>query len=279
MAELDCLTVSMRTRNEATYVVEMQIALILSEIGNASADGRNFLEEAAAIYARLEDRWPNRLVILYRHAKVLDALGHADIAIDKLRSVTARLSLPKEVTPARHWIRSAAPRVLGVILWEEAIRVGELGGAADSTARERKVELLREAYDVTKEAYGLRVKDDPFEAPHQPSERAKAANNLLYYALELAATTGLPNGADGPLKQDIEQYLADMDAEDPAKLTDPRFLNTAARAYEYLGQRDLARSAAQRFLDIITPLSSAEWQRTPLNEMMEKDAHRLAANV
>jgi len=273
----DDLDLSARTRRETTYVVDMQIALILSEIGNASSDGRAYLEEAAHLYAALEHVMPNRLVILYRNAKVLDALGLADQAVEKLRTVVERLANPKEVTPKHHWIRSAAPRVLGVILWEEAMRVGQLGGPGDSKAAERKVELLGEAYAITKTAYGRRVSEDPFETPGQPTEQAKAANNLLYYALELADAQEMTGKARTALAEEVAQYLSDMRGTDPDKIDDPRFLNTVTRAYLFLNDLPKAKASARRFIAIVEPLTGAQWARTPLNEIMENLARTVLA--
>jgi len=205
---------------------------------------------------------------------VLDALGMIEPAVTRLRDVINRFDAPGEPTPKHHWLRSAAPRVLGVILWEEATRIAQRGLVGDAHVRARRLELLNEAYAVTREAYDQRVNADPFQSAARPSERAKAANNLLYYALELAEVVEAGGDAD-QLRAAVLGYLDEMNATDPAKVEDPRFLDTAMRAYRHLGDDGRARAAARRFLDIIEPLSGAEWPRTPHTEAIEDLARRL----
>lgn len=238
---------------ETDYVISMQRALMLFEIGNLLDNGKPQLAQAAKIYAAMETRFPRRAVVKYRYAKVLDASGERPAAITKLREVLGRLDQKLEPLPDHHWIRAAAPRVLGVLLWEEADALGRATGTPQDEWSNRRVALLREAYDVTRAAYDLKVKEEASPSAGLPSERAKAANNLLYYALEFAEAAKLHRqGSDPGVKAaELRRLLKAMGAEDPAQMLDARLLDTARRAYEFLGDLPRARAAALRFLELV----------------------------
>lgn len=247
-----CTGLSVKTLRETDYVVSMQRALLLFEIGNLVEGGAGQLTEAAKIYARMEAKFPNRMVVRYRYARVLDALGDRAGAIEKLRGVLVRLEERREPTPKDHWIRAAAPRVLGVLLWEEADALRRQSiDLIGHRVGGRRVELLREAYLITQKAYEQKIKEP--NSSTTATERAKAANNLLYYALELNEAVGsmkemgdlrVPNGV-------IETYLEEIGAVDPSKLEDGRLLDTSRRAYEALGDLSRELEAAERFLSLV----------------------------
>ncbi len=244
---------SSKTRKETDYVISMQRALLLFEIGNSLDNGIAPLTQAANAYAALEARFPRRVVVKYRHAKVLDALGQRSSAIAKLREVRAQLSRKGEPLFKDHWIRAAAPRILGVLLWEaaDALRQVESADGHDRPSAERAT-LLKEAFDATRESYDQPVKEALTPGPALPAERIKAANNLLYYALEFLETARLrgevPEGVNDAA---VRQYLEELGGEAPEELEDWRFLDTARRALSYLGDIPRAARAAERLLVMI----------------------------
>lgn len=243
-----------KTVRETDYVISMQRALMLFEVGNALESGGPQLAQAIKIYESMEARFPRRVVIKYRLAKVLDAAGDRSRAIEKLRAVLLQLEKRREPLSPKHWIRSAAPRILGVLLWEEADALARAeDGAPESNWTERRVALLREAYDVTRKAYDQKVKEETPAAEGLPTERAKSANNLLYYALEFLdalKVTGPLSDIEKVSAAEIRRFLKAMGAEDPASLNDARLLDTAKRAYIQIGDLARARAAAQRFLEL-----------------------------
>jgi ppGpp synthetase/RelA/SpoT-type nucleotidyltranferase len=246
LSELDGL--SAKTIKETDYVITMQRALLLFEIGNTLDNGLAPLTQAAKAYAAMEAKFPGRLVVKYRLAKVLDALGQRAAAISKLREVRTKLGTKGEPLEKDHWIRAAAPRILGVLLWEEAdsLRGSDSGGRAS----QERLALLREAFEVTREIYDLKIKETARVAA--TSERAKAANNLLYYALEfleMARSTGdTPNGVEDDA---VREYLHELGGDAPEFVEDWRFLDTARRALAYLGDTKKAAIAAERLLAMI----------------------------
>jgi ppGpp synthetase/RelA/SpoT-type nucleotidyltranferase/tetratricopeptide (TPR) repeat protein len=271
---------SIKTKKEADYVVSMQRALVLFEIGNMIENGATQLTQAAKIYATMESTFPRRLVVKYRYGKVLDALGARDAAIDKFRIIVEQLSQKGEPTPKDHWIRASAPRVLGVLLWEEAdtlrrqdLVVGQLQFAP------RRVALLREAFEITQRAYAADVKEEEVNEKVL-SQRSKAANNLLYYALEMidAALDCDEPAEDCISHAQMRAYLHDMGADDPGGLDDMRFLDTARRAYLVLGDLPPAQAAAQRFLDLAHSRTAAhDIERVHTDEMV--DAARMTVTL
>jgi ppGpp synthetase/RelA/SpoT-type nucleotidyltranferase len=248
---LDGLAV--KTRKETDYVISMQRALLLFEIGNTLDNGVAPLTQAANAYAALEARFPKRVVVKYRHAKVLDALGQRASAIAKLREVRTQLARKGEPLFKDHWIRAAAPRILGVLLWEtaDALRQSENADGRDRPSAER-VQLLREAYDATRESYEQPVKEAQANGAPLPAERIKAANNLLYYALEFLETVRLRGDVPAGVNDDaVRGYLNELGGDAPEDLADWRFLDTARRALAYLGDTERAARAAERLLVMI----------------------------
>jgi ppGpp synthetase/RelA/SpoT-type nucleotidyltranferase len=236
-----------RTRKEASYLLTMQRALVHFQLGNLIADGESEVQRALHLYREMEKLFPKRLVITYRIARTLDALGRRVEAIDKLRALMLALSAKGEPTPKQHWIRSAAPRVLGVLLWEEAETLRGGHGSERGLAGPKALELLNEAFTVTREARETKVREDP-EDRSGSTERAKASNNLLYYLLEVVEGGG--SAPEGSSEADTRRYLREMGADDPSAMTDHQFADTARRAFLYLGDADNAHRAAEKVLEL-----------------------------
>jgi len=236
-----------RTRKEVSYVLTMQRALVHFQLGNLIAEGEPEIQRALQLYREMEAKFPKRLVIVYRIARTLDALGHRGEAIDKLRALVIALGAKGEPIPKQHWIRSAAPRVLGVLLWEEAEALRGGYGAERGTAGPKAIELLNEAFSVTRDARQTKVKEDP-EDLSSSTERAKASNNLLYYFLEVVEGGGA--APEGTGEAEVRQYLQEMRADDPSTMNDHQFADTARRAYLHLGDGEKARLAAEKLLEL-----------------------------
>ena len=236
-----------KTLRESSYVVTMQRALVNFQLGNLLPEGEAQLQQALHLYLQAESDFPKRLVVTYRIARTLDGLGRRAQAIEKLRLLVDRLAIANEPMPKRHWIRSAAPRVLGVLLWEEAEATRGSQSGDRGVAAARVLELLQEAFAVTLTAHETRVREDPEDAS-SPSEKAKAANNLLYYLVEFIESGG--TATEGMQEKDIRRYLQEMGAEDPETLEDYQFADTARRAYAHLGDRQREITAARRILTL-----------------------------
>lgn len=245
-----------RTRRETSYVIQMQLALLLFQIGNLEESGIRSLKRSAEIYSDLERTFPKRPVVRYRYARVLDALGARNAAIEKLRSVVQALNKPREQTPTRHWLRAAAPRLLGVLLWEEAEAL-KRDAPSSGVSATRIRDLLIEAFRVTRIAYDTSIKDGE-GGDDAMSERQKAANNLLYYALAYLDAGGALGDTSGIDEGAIVRYLADLDGGDPKNLTDFRFLDTARIAYSHIGDVKKERAAAEQLGTTLQTLETKE---------------------
>ena len=190
---------------------------------------------------QMEREFPLRLVVAYRLALTLDALGARTEAIAKLRDVVRRLGTKGEPTPKDHWIRSAAPRNLGVLLWEEAKSSRDMAEeGADPDAR--TLELLREAYEFTRIAHDVEVKQDP-QGEEGTSERIKAANNLLYFLLEYLEGGGPP--LEGMGRTQVIAFLKEIEGDAPSALKSLAAADTVRRAHEHLGNKELELEAAR----------------------------------
>lgn len=228
---------------EARYLIAMQLALIHFQLGNLVEEGEVELRRALNIYSEVEEAFPKRVVVQFRLARTLDALGARDEAIAKMREVVERLKLRAEPTPQNHWIRSTAPRSLGVMLWEEA-RARLERASSDAPADARALELLREAFQLTSRAYDQDVFDEPMNKG--PSERVRAANNLLYFLLEYLDAGGEPKL--GMEEADIRALLQEIGAEEPARIAQLPAADTARRAYAHVGDHGREVEAARAVL-------------------------------
>jgi hypothetical protein len=203
--------------------------------------GADHLQRAAELYKKMEQEFPLRLVVAYRLALTFDALGARTDAISKLRDVVQRLGVKGEPTPKDHWIRSAAPRVLGVMLWQEAKSLRDV--SADSASPdERALDLLKEAYELTLIAHNVAVGSDPQGYEATP-ERIKAANNLLYFLLEYLEAGGAPQ--EGMDRDQVRSFLTEIGGASPAELQSLATADTARRAHAHLGNTPLELEAAR----------------------------------
>jgi ppGpp synthetase/RelA/SpoT-type nucleotidyltranferase len=107
-------------KEEAMYAIYMEGAFVLAEIGKRVEGGANVLAEAAKLYRACEDKFPQRALIKYRLGAALDLLGDRASAKAKFREVSHLIHEGVSELPPAHWVRSAAVRYLGTLIWEEA---------------------------------------------------------------------------------------------------------------------------------------------------------------
>lgn len=235
--------VSARTRKELGYIVTMQRGLLQFQLGNLRPENARYLTQALELYQEMERLFPKRLVVLYRVARTLDALGSRSEAIGRFRDLVDRLE-KGEPMPKTHWIRAAAPRNLGVLLWEEARSLCDHGAGPSALV------LLREACLLTKTSYETEVSDDPHN-DSAVTERTKAANNLLFFLVEYFEMGGVPAADLGCDR--LKEYLAEIGGNTPATMTSLSAADTARRAHIHLGNTRLAREAARTVIRLAGP--------------------------
>ncbi len=259
--------IPLNTKNVAEYVVEMELALTLLEIGKRVESGANLLGEAAKIYHRYEGKYPSRALVKYRHATALDALGDRGSAIAKFREVEKLIQQGNSELPDTHWIRSAAPRFLGTLIWEEA---NELSVQTEDT-RSRKLELLLEAFTVTKSVDGMVVEARPGD---RSSEGQKVANNALFYSLEFLELEGDEARLNiaGFQRADLERWLALIVPKQINATTDPAILDTARRTYRFLGKGKEELATAKQVLKVLAADPYDEMSRYHLEMRREAEA-------
>ncbi len=234
---------------ELLYVIEMERALLHFEIGNdlRGAGGNSNLVEASRIYSAIGDLFPTRVAPIYRMARTLDELGDKIAALAKYQAAVDALA-GSDLAPD-HWLRGAAPRLLGFAIWEKAI--GSLRSVDDDDERASLLKQVLQSIELTKE--GL-------EAVHADAlESAKSRNNLLYFILDYRDNGGSAEGLAqcGISEGDITAMLSQLEesAGDDVSRWD-----TVRHACARLGDQNRALAAARKVLEILeSPERQERW--------------------
>lgn len=245
---------------EVLYVVEMERALLLFEIGNelGGVNGNSYLVEASRIYTAMLEIFPTRVIAKYRLARTLDELGdrHSSMA---LYQETIN-DLPSVELSSTHWLHSTAPRLLAFSQWEEATRV--LKGAPSPEQRDKALEELFQAIRLSQQALTAAGDDQ--------DQRSKACNNLLYFVLDYKRFAGDLTSLDkislSPSEVlDLLEELTNDANDDLARLDTIRELHLIE------GHLAKAADAARRILSVlVNPDRRERW--TPNDAVIQRSA-------
>lgn len=136
-----------------------------------------------------------------------------------------------------------------MLLWEEGEAVAERG---DKDVSLRALDLYLEAFRTTRAAHEIAVTPAPNAVG--PTEKAKVANNLLYFALEYLEHGGLEESLTDShfTRDDIPGWLRAIGADEIDKMTNSSFVDTARKALVFIGDWDNAEHAARRILELVT---------------------------
>lgn len=254
------------------YYLNMEKALCHYRLGQEQEDEREYAK-ALKIYSTVEDVMPDRAVIAYRFALVLYAMNsRADIdsAITKMRNAIILLNSDTSIQK-EHWIRSSAPRMLGVFLWKKSERIFKSQDKAELTNNEKSVvaSLLLEAITVSVHAFHK----SKFETPHEDGLAESShnvsllANNILYYAVEFLNAGGNRKALfDSDFKEGLFDELSKEIISDKS-LTGTRkidVLDTLIRYYLYIEDNENAQSYAKE-LDEVLASQSIFFEDLPLD--------------
>lgn len=249
MAKIQALKLPPDHEDAILYVIEMERALLLFEIGNElrGAGGNAHLVEASRIYSAMVDRFPKQVAPVFRLARTLDELGDKVAAMAKYKAAVNMLP-DADLSPG-HWLRGAAPRLLGFAIWERAI--SQLRIISDAGERSSALEQILDAIDLTKQGLDAVVEDE--------LERTKLQNNLLYFILDHRQQGGdeaeLTNRGLGAAA--INGMIASLEA---AAGDDVSRWDTVRHANVVLGQKEQALTAARRVLEILeSPRRADPW--------------------
>lgn len=240
-------------RNEIDYVIRMELALLAVQSGAelGISAGNDELVEADKIYEEFEQLFPDRSIIKYRRARVLDLLGDTQSAIGKLEGLIRNedsIDLPEG-----HWVRSSMRRQLGTFYWKESESVkGE-----DSGQNSSRVLMLRKAIDVTRPALTLETGPVPDlgNDPRVPSAY-RTLNNYVYFVVCYLEQLGNTDSiADLDMTLDEFASLVEELAEGPSEGdADYRHLDTCRKAFQFLGREAEARASALRVVELLHEL-------------------------
>lgn len=247
--KLRAMRLSADHENEVLYVLEMERALLLFQIGNelGGAGGNATLVEASRIYSQMLELFPNRVVPRYRLARTLDELGDHHSSRGMYREAVS--ALPGSELSIDHWLRSAAPRLLGFSLWEDADR--RLQAPQSAEDRKDALDELVQAIQLTQQALGA--------AGDDASENAKSRNNLLYFVLSFRMHGGEPAvlaelGLDDGRVQALLGELIDQADVDVARWDTIRALR------DHMGDVPGAREAAETIVAALSdPQRRERW--------------------
>jgi ppGpp synthetase/RelA/SpoT-type nucleotidyltranferase len=264
-------------RAELLYLLEMERALLLLAYGSGLAGwaGNQALVEASRVYSRLEEQFPKRALVQYRLARSLDALGDTLAAQLKLEQLIANIDAME--LPPTHWVRAAARRVLGVLYWKQSVRIMEQPHAVGDTVKAAEAtRLIAQAYAITKQGLTLQVDEERDPDERDGTERDKAVNNLLYYALELFG-----DGKERSISEasyqigDIGKYIEYMEGTASNEARDYRHVDTLRKAYEFVGNEGKALDAAREVEAMLHARGVVDRGGTSREEVMLRAAQRL----
>ncbi len=233
------------------YYARMNEALCL-----LSTNERDQVVAAHSIYQALESHYPDYPLLKMRYGQALGKLGHLEESLEKLRDAGIQAAaIAKEcgdgsveswpdqmpLTDYEHLIRTQ-PKLLGYHLW---LKIVMLGKGSD----EEKIDLFRQAYEVTEQGLGAAQGDD--------RQLFSMHHNLLYYALGQAsriASVPAVAGAESQLRAAIDKHLDYIERRSARRDQLPvAQLDTLMKAYSFLGRGreavDMAQALLRRCLD------------------------------
>jgi ppGpp synthetase/RelA/SpoT-type nucleotidyltranferase len=213
------------------YYLPMERALCYFQLGSDGQDKQAYAT-AVKLYQTVLESFPRRSIVLYRYARALRALGDARPARAKMHEACELLESDANVG-RDHWIRSAAPRILGLMDWEEAeaMRSDSQTGKAQHAGEEYLAIYLR-AYDRTMKSYTVNAEPDLYSSRFdQIATKGRSANNLLQYALDYieAGGDGAELEARGFSAERVEEYLRHMQIHSVHSVDVPEVLDTMLR--------------------------------------------------
>ena len=234
--------------NEVLYVLDMERALLLFEIGNelGSTGGNVSLVEASRIYMQMLEQFPTRVVPKYRLARTLDELGDQRASRSMYEDAVA--GLDGSELPEGHWLRSAARRLLAFSLWENAVHRLQSPHPADD--RSSALDDIHRAIVLTGEALVASAGD--------AAESIKARNNLLYFILDFLRNGGEQSRLDA-LGLDDEKIRASL-----AELT--------THASDDVSRWDTIRALRNMLGDVLGACAAAEEIVTILSDPQRREA-------
>lgn len=260
--KLRAMNLTTAHENEILYVLEMERALLLFEIGNelGGPGGNVAFVEASRIYTHMLELFPQRVMPKYRLARTLDELG--DQRASRSMYEEAVSGLDGSELPEDHWLRSASRRLLAFSFWENAIRRLQSPHPGEDSAG--ALDDIHHAIVLTAEALNVAAGD--------AAQSSKSLNNLLYFILDF-----LRNGGEqirltelGFDEGKIRSSLAELTAEAGE---DVSRWDTVRALRGMLGDQPGAREAAERIVAILSdPQRREVWSTN--DAIVLRDAER-----
>lgn len=245
-------------QKECLYVLNMELALVLFDTGNELGGGAGNLPliEANRIYAAMGEAHPNRAIILYRAARVLDALGDRRSARKKYETMIGML--PACDLPPKHWARCAVYRQMGFSYWMDGQE--KLSDTTEGDRQPSAREDFWSAFEITLEGIKTQIDSEPDPVNLEyGTERDKLDNNLLYYAVDFLDAGGDPDRlADvGYSKEKLLDLVSALEAATQGR-PDHRAWDTLRHAYTHFGMLDKAALSAKEVIQILQKRDIAE---------------------
>lgn len=233
-----------------SYYLEMEIALSNYRLGRELKDNK-YLGDAARDYSAIEKNYGGTAISHYRHGKVLGNLGDYQSAFSQIEKCIEKVSGTDDL-PKDHWLRAAAPRILGLYHCLEAERI---------LKQAREHSKVDEVIDAVKELYvkAIRITCSASEIQTEPNhlgegaERLRnhsqiVANNVICYAVEyhknggdIADLTKVDVGKDR-----INQFAKTLEEAVGASPGDLAMLDSIAAWYHCVGDQEKAKQYAER---------------------------------
>lgn len=258
-------------KKELLYVLNMELALNLFDTANELGGGAgNFpLVEANRLYDAMARAHPDRAIVLYRWARVLDALGDRRSARGKYEEMIGMLGNCD--LPSDHWARCAVFRQLGLTYWEDGREK-----LRDATSSAERADAARSdflnAFRFTLKALDTDIESEPDPIKHgQGTEREKAENNLLYYAVDFLKAGGewIELQQLEFDQQRIRSLISSLEESTKGK-PDHRAWDTLRHAYDFFGEDEKVKETASQVIEILGQRDNLDDSGTPRDmELLE----------
>lgn len=202
-------------------------------------------KEVIAIYETMRKRFPEDPFTYYRHASALRKRGDLDGAMELLETGLEHLAENNNIAEGA-WIRSAMPRLLGLIHWQRSKQFGGDGTSLPGEAeREAKIACLEKAIGYSEQSLeAAELSEDGDE------ERSKCINNLVFFIFEFLKVRG--KGTRKINRSVLEHYTNMLDSHvEPSDASSIYRLHTIMTVWNFLDKKQEAKRHAQEIGEIL----------------------------
>jgi tetratricopeptide (TPR) repeat protein len=250
-----------------------------------SEDVKEAIKVALQEYLKIakDPRFAKDAILAFRLGNVLSLHGESVLALDRYREAVDRL--PDSPLPPKHYMRVRLPRQLGLALWEagEEIKRKAMTLEAGDTLDQSRLQYYLEALEVTKKVRRFEIEESYLDQGEKQTDQENriTINNVLEYATSFLNAGGTWDELRSRdfTPETMKELLKELEGAGLHTVDNPSMADTIRAVARVVGDRGLARRAAQRVIELIArrdftiPLSDEvfeEMRRDAVAELDEK---------